>query len=55
MQIASSLYPPPSVANIFDNWLHGLVFLLGRKHMILFDPFGYVKIIRVLMIKFLLM
>jgi hypothetical protein len=24
IQVASSLYPPTSVANIFGNWLHGI-------------------------------
>ena len=32
IQVASNLYPPSSVANIFGNWLHGLNNTL-RKHI----------------------
>ena len=49
IQIAFALYPPCSVANVFGNWLHGIVtgleFFSGWEHLPLFDRFGYVEMI----------
>src|SRR4051794_35957244 len=42
IQIASTLYPPTSVANIFGNWLHG-IYKRDRVH-IRVGAFGCVEI-----------
>ena len=58
IQIVSNLYPPKSVANIFDNWLHGIdnkyrtIIRVGV--MPLFGHSGFVETTRFLMIKILL-
>jgi hypothetical protein len=58
IQVASNLYPSHSVANIFGNWLHGidtrLEDLLGWERLPLSDRYGYVEMIKCLMIKILL-
>jgi hypothetical protein len=58
IQVASGMYPPHSVANVFRNWLHGidicLECLLGWERLPLFGLYGYVEIIKCLIIKTLL-
>jgi hypothetical protein len=58
IQAASNLYPSRSVANIFGNWLHGidtrLEDLLGWERLLLSGRYGYVEMIKCLMIKILL-
>ena len=59
IQIASSLYLPCSVANVFGNWLHGIDHrfrtLSGWERLPLFGRFVYVEMIRFLTIKVLLL
>ena len=48
IKIASGLYPPCSVANLFGNWLHvidGLELFSGWERLPLFGRFGYVEAI----------
>jgi hypothetical protein len=59
IQVASDLYPPCSVGNIFRNWFHGIdhrfrTFIrVGR--LPLFGRFGYVKMVKFLTTKMLLL
>jgi hypothetical protein len=58
IQVASTLYPPTSVANILEVGymvlILGLGGLLGWEHWLLFDRFGYVEMIKKLIIKIML-
>jgi hypothetical protein len=50
IQVASALFPPCSITNIFGNWLMewtvGLKSILGWERLPLFGLYGYVEIIK---------
>jgi hypothetical protein len=58
IQVASGMYPPHSVANVFGNWLHVidicLEHLVGWERLLLFGLYGYVEMIKCLIIKTIL-
>jgi hypothetical protein len=55
IQVASTLFPPCSITNIFGNWLNetdnGLKSILWCKRLPLFGRYGYVEMIKCLTIK----
>jgi hypothetical protein len=58
IQVASNLFPPCSITNIFGNWLneidHRFKSILGWERLPLFGPYGYIEMIKYLMTKTLL-
>jgi hypothetical protein len=58
IQVASDLYPPTSIANVFGNWVYGIdnkyKILLRVGAIALICRFGYVEITKCLITKILL-
>jgi hypothetical protein len=58
IQVASSLYPSTSVANIFENWLHGIDLrfrmLLRWERLLWYGRYGYAEMTKFLMINIVL-
>jgi hypothetical protein len=58
IQVASSMYSPTSVANIFGNWLHGIdlrfMTLLRVERLLWYGRYGYVEMTKFLMTKIVL-
>jgi hypothetical protein len=58
--VASTLYPPCSVTNIFGNWLNGIDYRVtkhirvGSERLLLYGCYGYVEMIKCLTTKTLL-